>query len=130
MLPVTYADLPRHGSGSEEGLRIAVDSSLSAYVTGYTLSSDFPTTPGAFQTTYNGNGKPNAYVSKLSFDGLALTLTYSTFLGGSGGDNGFAIALDTSGDAYVAGYTRSIDFPVSGNALQPTLSSPVNAFMT
>src|SRR5205823_6026005 len=69
------------GSDTEVGYGIAVDASGSAYVTGYTLSADFPTTPGAFDTTFNG-GTYDAFVTKLNPAGSA-PLAYSTFLGGS-----------------------------------------------
>src|SRR5262249_33607315 len=85
---------PRHFS---EG--IAVDGSGNAYVTGNTFSSNFPTTPGALQTTLGGI--QTAFVSKLNATGTALL--YSTFLGGSFIDEGDAIAVDGSGNAYVTG---------------------------
>ena len=112
---------------------IAVDSFGDAYVTGYTGSSGtvpngFPTTPGAYQTTNNAvaNGAYTAFVSKLSPDGA--TLLYSTYLGGSGytngistlGDSANGIAVDDSGDAFVAGTTYSKNFPVTSGAVQTT----------
>jgi len=101
------------GGGSNEwGLGIAVDGSGAAYVTGGTSSLDFPTTPGAFDTSYNGNG--DAFVVKLNSTGTALA--YATFLGGSGGDAGSAITVDRAGDAYVTGYTSSSDFPTTTGA--------------
>jgi PKD domain/Beta-propeller repeat len=106
-----------HNSGTQEGTGIAVDSSGNAYVIGYTFSSDFTVVnplPG------NGalQGQENAFVSKLSFDSTTstLSLAYSTYLGGSGGDSGFdqgaAIAVDSVGNAYVTGSTTSPDFPI------------------
>jgi hypothetical protein len=101
------------GSGFDEGLGIAVDSSGDAYVTGVTGSSDFPTknpTAGACVGTCGttaSNG--NAFVTKLTPSGSGLV--YSTYLGGSGGDEAFGIAVDSSGDAYVTGHTFSSDFP-------------------
>jgi hypothetical protein len=94
------------GSSNEVGKGIAVDSSGNAYVTGYTCSTDFPT-QNPYQGTLGGCG--NAFVTKLSSSGS--TLAYSTYLGGSGGDEGYGIAIDSSGNAYVTGYTRSTDFP-------------------
>jgi hypothetical protein len=111
------------GSYLDGPSRIAVDSSGNAYVTGFTASSDFPTTPGAFQTTYGGNG--DAFVSKLNAAGSALL--YSTYLGGSGPDDitisvsGF-IAVDGSGSAYVTGGTASLNFPITPGAFQTTFS--------
>jgi len=104
------------GSAADYAKGIAVDASGNAYVTGIT-SSDFPTTPGAFQT--NGRGYYDAFVVKLEVDGSALV--YSTYLGGSTGyDQGFGIAVDASGSAYVTGATSSIDFPTSPEAFQPS----------
>ena len=78
------------GSGWDEGQSIAVDSSGNAYVTGYTRSTNFPTN-NAYQGTYGGSG--DAFVAKLSATGNSLV--YSTYLGGSGGDEGFGIAVDS-----------------------------------
>jgi hypothetical protein len=99
------------GSGGDDvggsGYGIAVDSAGSAYVTGYTISSTFPTTPGAFQTTYAGNW--DAVVSKI--DPTGSTLVYSTYVGGGSTDVAWSIAVDSHGDAYVSGSTSSKDFP-------------------
>jgi hypothetical protein len=114
------------GSRNDCGTAITVDSSGSAYVTGCTSSPDFPTTPGAFDTTHNGGY--DAFVTNLTADGSALA--YSTFLGGSGEDDGFGIAVDGAGNAYVTGVTNSKDFPTTPNAFQSTLNGNYNAFVT
>ena len=111
--------------------RIAVDSAGSSYVAGST-STDFPVTPGAFQTVCNGcsNVYPwssNAFVSKLNSSGSALV--YSTYLG-SGNTEGSGIALDSSGDAYVVGSTNSPSFPTTSGAFQTTISGGGSAFVT
>ena len=93
-----------------------MDSAGDAYVTGAAESSDFPTTPGAYQTTYGGG--EDAFVTKLNPTGSALV--YSTYLGSSGNNVGYAIALDTAGDAYVTGVTGSTDFPATPGASQTT----------
>jgi hypothetical protein len=100
----------------DDGRGIVIHASGAAYVTGYTESSDFPTTPGAFDTSYNSNG--DAFVAKLNGTGSALT--YATFLGGSSGDWSEDIAIDSSGAAYVTGYTESSDFPTTTGAFDTT----------
>src|SRR5438477_4149011 len=116
------------GSGSEGGAPgIAVDSLGNAYVTGGTASTNFPTTPGAFQTTLGGG--TDAFVTKLNATGSALL--YSTYLGGSGGEGGmFRIALDTVGNAYVVGHTSSTNFPTTPGAFQTALVGNVSAYVT
>jgi len=103
------------GSGEDWGNGIAVDSSGNAYVTGYTRSTDFPTA-NPFQSSL-ASFYGNAFVAKFNPAGSALV--YSTYMGGSGGDGGNGIAVDSSGNAYVTGYTRSTDFPTA-NPLQAT----------
>jgi plastocyanin len=102
------------GTQFDEGLGIAVDASGSAYVTGRTVSTDFPT---ANPLQAASGGGFDAFVTKLNAAGSALA--YSTYLGGSNGDVGQAIAVDPSGNAYVAGFTYSTDFPTV-NPLQAT----------
>ena len=95
------------GSAADGATAIAVDSSGNTYVTGYTSSSNFPTSASAFQKTYGGS--QDAFVTKLNSAGSALL--YSTYLGGSGNDQGNGIAVDSSGNAYVTGFTLSTNFP-------------------
>jgi uncharacterized repeat protein (TIGR01451 family) len=92
-------------------------------VTGYTCSADFPATDGAFQTVDAGGAGPNCgsafrdvFVSKLNASGTGLI--YSTYLGGSDYDNAAGIAVDSAGNAYVAGGTTSTDFPTTAGAMQ------------
>jgi hypothetical protein len=109
------------GSEGDYGSAIAVDGDGNAYITGETYSSDFPTTPGAFQTTYGGN--IDAFVTKINSSGSALV--YSTYLGGSNYDFGAGIAADSAGTAYVTGTTCSADVPTV-NPLQPDYRGPGN----
>ena len=95
------------GSRIDAGVGIAVDPTGAAYATGRTFSSDFPTTPGALDTSYNGG--VDAFVAKLSPSGSSLV--YSTYLGGSGREDGTGIAVDATGSAYVTGDTASAGLP-------------------
>ena len=115
------------GSSNEGGIRIAVDSAGAAYVTGSTISADFPTTAGAFDAGYNG-GDGDAFVTKLHPAGS--DLAYSTYLGGSDIDVGADIAVDAAGAAYVAGYTQSGNFPTTAGAFDTTFNGRGDAFVT
>jgi len=107
---------------------LAVDASGAVYLVGYTESADFPATAGALQATYRSgctdppapgySGRPNrgdAFLAKLRSDGA---VEYATYLGGSCGDTASGIAVDSSGSAYVVGYTNSADFPVTAGSMQ------------
>ena len=115
------------GGSSDWGQSIAVDGSGNAYVTGYTTSSNFPTL-NAYQSTFQG--VYDVFVTKLSSYGNSLI--YSTYLGGSGEDDGFGIAVDGSGYAYLTGITGSFDFPTL-NPFQTYQDDPsgwADAFVT
>jgi hypothetical protein len=108
------------GFGTITGM--AVDNEGNAYLTGGTVSPDFPTTPGVFQPTIlNADYPGEAFVTKLNPAGS--TLVYSTYLGGTVGDQASGIAIDSSGNAYVGGATRSPDFPVTAGAFETTFNS-------
>jgi hypothetical protein len=93
------------GTAEQEGLAIAVDGNSNAYITGYTGATNFPT----LNATQGSNaGGFDAFVTKLTSSGA---LSYSTYLGGSFNDKGYAIAVDGSGNMYVAGFTGSLIFP-------------------
>jgi hypothetical protein len=97
------------GSEDDQCSDIAIDAAGRAYVAGKTESEDFPTTPGAFDTTFNDGDE--GFVTKLSAAGTFPE--YSTFLGGEDNDEVQAIAVDQFGIAYVAGETESAGFPVT-----------------
>ena len=97
------------GSGPDEANGVALDGAGDIYLTGDTFSPNFPITTGAYQTTSRGNY--DAFVVKLNPTGSAIL--FSTYLGGSGSDSGTAIAVDTAGNAWIGGYTASVDFPAT-----------------
>jgi hypothetical protein len=104
---------------------VAVDASGNAYLTGSTLSEDFPVTAGAFQTV--NRGSYDGFVTKLNAAGTALV--YSTYLGGSGTDEAAAIAINAAGLAYVAGKTASVNFPLNG-PVQASWAGRQDAFLS
>jgi hypothetical protein len=109
------------GGGADEiAYGLAVDSAGNAYITGLTQSPDFPTTAGAFDRTGAPNNFLDAFVTKLNANGTALV--YSTFLGGGNFEWGRAIAIDAAGNAYIAGQTKSSDFPTTGGAFDRTFN--------
>jgi len=112
------------GRGDDRAFGIAVDSSGDAFVTGWTSSAAFPT---ASPMQSSIAGAKDAFVAKLNPAGNALI--YSTYLGGANTDSGYAIAVDSSGNAYVAGGTYSSNFPVL-SAYQNSLKGQQNAFVT
>jgi hypothetical protein len=118
------------GKNTNQGNAIALDSAGNAYVTGYTKSTNFPVTPGVFQPICASckNTFVDSFVTKLNSSGSALV--YSTFLGGNNADVGYAIALDSSDNAYVTGYTYSTNFPTTTGAFQKTLGAVTGAFVT
>ncbi|MHB1457735.1 MAG: DUF7948 domain-containing protein [Armatimonadota bacterium] len=115
------------GDGFDRGIEIVVDSSSCAYVTGYTQSIDFPTTPDAFDTSYGG-GFFDAFVIKLNQSGSELD--YTTFLGGSQIDIGWGITVDSSCCTYVTGETSSSDFPTTSGAFDQSLGGVEDGFIT
>ena len=112
------------GGNKDSGHSIAVDSIGNTYVTGTTVSTDFPMV-NAIQPAYGGN--QDTFVTKFNASGNALV--YSTYLGGSGGDSSGGIAVNSAGSVYVTGTTNSADFPTL-NAIQPTKWGVDNAFVT
>ncbi len=111
------------GASNDSGNAIAVDGSGNAFVAGGTNSSDFPT-QGPIQTF---KGVVDAFVLELNATGS--TLTYSTFVGGSGSDVATGVALDSAGSAYITGSTTSTDFPTQ-SPIQGTLLGAANGFVT
>jgi Beta-propeller repeat len=113
------------GTGFDVGSKVTIDSAGNAYVVGVT-DGGFPVTPGAFQTSPGGTN--DVFVAKLDATGTALV--YSTLLGGSGIDIGNGIAINASGNAYVTGFTDSVNFPVTPGAFQTMKAEALDAFVT
>jgi len=105
------------GSGADGAHDGELDKKGSFYLDGFTDSTDFPTTPGAFQPAFGG-GPNDAWAAKLNKTGTALD--YSTYLGGEGEEDVFDLTTDGSGSAYIPGQTSSTDFPVTPGAFQTT----------
>ena len=105
------------GSDFDSGGGLAVDTAGSAYVAGGTPSADWPTTPGAYDTTFDND---DAYVTKVNPAGTALT--FSTFVGGSAGDSFNGIVVDPAGDSWLTGSTSSTDYPVTAGAPDSTFN--------
>ena len=116
------------GADRDDAMALAVDAQGAATVTGYTYSSDFPTTPGAFETSYSSGDHGEAFVTRLS--PTASTLVYSTFLGGANLDSASALAVDAAGVATVAGQTDSPDFPTTPGAFDTSFGGGTDAFVT
>ena len=102
------------GAARDSARGVAVDSTGEAYVTGFTYSPDFPVTAGAFRST--SLGQADAFAIKVNASGSALV--YSALIGGPGNDFATGIAIDPSGNAYIAGYTTSVSFPVTSAGFQ------------
>jgi hypothetical protein len=114
------------GKDVDAATAIAIDVAHAAYITGNTASADFPATPGALQPHLAGSS--DAFVAKLNAAGSALV--YATYLGGTYGAQGQAVAVDAAGHAYIVGTSGSRDFPVTPQAVQPQLAGRADAFVS
>jgi PKD repeat protein len=116
------------GGGDDHSAGLAPDVFGNAFVTGETLSQDFPATPGAFDNVSKIGSPPNydVFVLKLSSDGSQPL--WCTFLGSSGNDYAHGIAVDDYGFAYICGNTFDFDFPVTGFAFDSTYNGYGDAF--
>ncbi len=113
------------GNGDDRAAAIAIDSAGNAYVTGSTASTNFPLVNPIGRTL--GGGR-DAFALKINATGNLLD--YSTYLGGTSTDYGYAIAVDSSGNAYIAGDTLSANFPISTGAAQTAFGGDQNVFVT
>jgi Beta-propeller repeat len=117
------------GSGFDGGLGIAVDQFEQAYVTGHDESGDLPV--NGFQPIHSAgcsSGYKDGFIAKLNLGGD--TLLYSSYFGGSSCNLGWGIAVDSAQNAYVMGETTAPDFPIKGNALDPTFNGVSDIFIT
>ncbi len=114
------------GMSSDYITAIDIDASGCAHVAGYTQSSDFPVTPGAFRSSLSG--RDEGFVSKMAPDGTALR--YSTMLGGSDSDAPMDLVVDGQGRAFIGGYTQSADFPTTTGAYQTSSKGNYDGFVT
>jgi hypothetical protein len=105
---------------------IALDDFGYAYIVGTTSSTDFPITPGVVQR--KAKKGTNAFVAKI--DPASSTLIYTTYLGGGQDDSGLGVAVNSAGEVYVTGTTKSKDFPIKPGALQPSLRGNADIFVT
>jgi len=126
---IIYSSLLGGKNGHSFGRGIAIDSEGNAFISGLTNSNSFPTTHGAFQTHGHGSGNDEVFVAKLNPSGS--DLVYSTYLGGTGIDSAYKIAIDNAGNAYIEGTTNSANFPTTPSAFQPSKnpSSFTDAFV-
>lgn len=112
------------GSLGDRAQAVAVDAFGMAYITGLADSRDFPVTPGAFQVIFGG-GYRDAFVTKFNPNASSgpASVLYSTYLGGDYSDYGYAIAVDSMGNATVGGFTQSDNFPITPGSLPPYVNS-------
>jgi len=116
------------GSTLDELRGVALDANGKLLVTGWTLSTDFPTTATAFQRSGGATG--SAFVTRVNpAAGPAAFIEYSTYLGGTGGDVAYGVTSDAAANLYVTGYTLSTDFPVTPDAAQPANGGGIAAFL-
>ena len=120
------------GTSNDQGTGIAVDDRKVPFITGYTGSNDFPTTPGALMENHNGNY--DAFITSFPYYLGPNPLAYSTYLGGGDNDYANSIAVDVGYEAYVTGSTLSEDFPTKaaayGIVLQPGKSDFSDGFVS
>lgn len=117
------------GTGDDVATTIALDGLGNAYIGGYTLSYDYPTTTGALKSSFSGAEGQNeffiegdGFITKLNPSGSALV--YSTYVGGSGDDCIAGLTVDGSGDVFATGNTTSPDFQTTSGSFQPKYAGP------
>jgi hypothetical protein len=116
---ITFSTFCGNGGGYIPGISAAMNKPGETVFTSSTSIASFPTTPGAYDTTYNDSGPPFGDVWVMKFDPTGSSLVYSTFLGGNNLDDLAKIAIDQAGNAYLCGETKSTNFPTTGGSPWP-----------
>ena len=116
------------GFDYDDAHAIAMDKGGNVYLTGETWSLDFPATEGAYDVSWNSTNTNDVFISKL--DGDLTNLLASTYLGGASYDYGSSIAIDPDGNIYVAGVTKSSDFPTTTGAYDTFFNGFADAFVS
>jgi fibronectin type 3 domain-containing protein len=114
------------GTGADRSYDIALDGNGDIYITGCVKSPDYPVAEGAYDDTYNGDF--DVFITKLAANGS--TLLYSTFLGGTDDETGYSIVVDSNGDSYITGSTRSTNFPTTSGVYDVTLSAGTDVIVS
>ena len=114
------------GNGDDYSLSLQIDDSDNVFITGATNSTDFPTTAGTFDESYNND--IDGFVSKL--DNNLETLLASTYIGGNYDDFSYGLSIDNSGNVYLTGMTQSLDFPTSSSAFDITFNGSGDVFVS
>jgi len=116
------------GSKWERVQSVFVDANGYVYVAGSTKSANFPTTPGAYDTTGSGNNSNDGFVAKITPDGTSLI--WSTYLHGTDRDDVYGVYADPNGFVYAVGWTRSSNFPTTPGAYDRTHNGKMDVFVT
>ncbi|MCX5885351.1 MAG: SBBP repeat-containing protein, partial [Proteobacteria bacterium] len=116
------------GENNESASSIAIDATGNIYVSGWTISDNFPITIGAYDVIFNSSGYSDAFISKLNAD--LTSLLASTYLGGGTGERVAAMTIDTAGNIYVTGWTGSDNFPTTDSAYSRILRGDTDAFIS
>ena len=116
------------GENNESASSIAIDATGNIYVSGWTISDNFPITIGAYDVIFNSSEYSDAFISKLNAD--LTSLLASTYLGGGAGERVAAMTIDTAGNVYVTGWTGSDNFPTTDSAYSRILRGDIDAFIS
>jgi hypothetical protein len=124
-LSILFASTYLGGGNIETTSSLAIDATGNIYVSGWTISDNFPITIGAYDVIFNSSGYSDAFISKLNAD--LTSLLASTYLGGGGGEWVAAMTIDTAGNVYVTGWTGSDNFPTTDSAYSIILRGDIDA---